>query len=68
MSSGERVRWHCPNADCNTWFVETIESGEELAPLCICGRVMQKAGADGLGYLDFLKPGTAEAKAGAERR
>jgi hypothetical protein len=68
MSRSERVRWHCPNQDCNTWFVETIESSDEAAPLCICGRTMQKEGVDGLGYLDFLREGTAEAEAGVEKR
>ena len=67
MSGRDRVRWHCPNQDCNTWFVETMESGVEAPPLCICGRTMQKA--DGLGYLDFLKEGTAaETGIGAEKR
>jgi hypothetical protein len=59
MSRSDCVRWHCPNRDCNCWFVSIEEAGE-AAPQCIYGRTMQREEAVVSGFLDFLRERTAE--------
>jgi hypothetical protein len=64
MPVNEPVRWHCPNRDCNTWFVGKKSAAKETAPRCICGRTMrQEDGSAVFRYLDFLKQETTEAQA-----
>lgn len=55
MSNSERVRWRCPNRDCNWSTVPTVTSGSDPAPRCICGALMHKARLElAFNYLDFL--------------
>ena len=59
MASGDGVRWHCPNRECNWSMVATMTGESEVAPWCICGSQMQKAEiVPAFRYLDFLREDT----------
>lgn len=62
MPASKRIRWHCPNRDCN-WTQVAAAQEEAVEPECACGRRMKREElVPVFQYLDFLTEDAADGK------